>query len=70
MDGTLLYTLEDLQKALNNVFFAHNYPLKTIEEVRVSVGNGVGKLLERLLPAGMENQNRKLTLNKIGDLQK
>ena len=46
-----------MQKALNNVFLAHNYPLKTIEEVRVSVGNGVGKLVERLLPAGMENEN-------------
>ena len=50
MDGTLLDTLTDLADAVNHVLAAHGYPLRTVEEVRVFVGNGARRLMERALP--------------------
>lgn len=55
MDGTLLYTLGDLQVSVNNALLKFGYEQKTIDEIRSFVGNGVVKLIERALPAGMDN---------------
>lgn len=40
LDGTLLYTLEDLRNATNATLRAFGYPERTLEEVRQFVGNG------------------------------
>ncbi len=50
MDGTLLDTLADMAAAVNHILSVHSYPLRTVEEVRVFVGNGARKLMERALP--------------------
>ena len=50
MDGTLLDTLEDLHGALNHTLAEMGYPLKTLEETRNYVGNGIFCLVERGLP--------------------
>ena len=50
LDGTLLDTLEDLANSVNAALAAHGMPLRTIDEVRVFVGNGVAKLIERAVP--------------------
>ena len=50
LDGTLLNTLNDLQSAVNYTMSALNFPLRTLEEVKSFVGNGIQKLLERSLP--------------------
>ena len=50
MDGTLLYTLDDLLSAVNYALSKNNLPQRTLDEVRAFVGNGVGKLIERALP--------------------
>lgn len=55
LDGTLLDTLADLQQAVNYALSCYGYPGKELEEVRWSVGNGVAKLIERVLPEGREN---------------
>lgn len=55
LDGTLLNTLEDLRAAVNHALSRYGYPVKSPEEVRLSVGNGVAKLMERVLPGGLEN---------------
>lgn len=55
LDGTLLNTLEDLCIAVNHALGTFGYPTKTLEEVRMAVGNGVGKLMERVLPDGIAN---------------
>lgn len=55
LDGTLLNTLGDLQAAVNHALTEYGYPVKNLEEVRLAVGNGVGKLMERVLPQGLEN---------------
>lgn len=52
LDGTLLNTLEDLTDAVNAALTAGGYPVRTIEEVRRFVGNGIGKLIRRALPEG------------------
>lgn len=57
LDGTLLNTLGDLQAAVNYALTEYGYPIKTLEEVRLAVGNGVGKLMERVLPKGKENSD-------------
>ena len=53
LDGTILNTLEDLADATNYALAEHDYPLRTIEEVRRFVGNGIRKLIERAVPAGL-----------------
>lgn len=55
LDGTLLDTLADLQQAVNHALSCYGYLGKGLEEVRRSVGNGVAKLIERVLPEGREN---------------
>ena len=57
LDGTLLNTLEDLTNSTNFALEQFGYPTKTIEEVRSAVGNGVFKLIERVIPNGKENPN-------------
>lgn len=53
LDGTILNTLEDLADATNYALGKHGCPLRTIEEVRRFVGNGIRKLIERAVPAGL-----------------
>lgn len=52
MDGTILDTLEDLQDSLNYCLEKMGYPLRSYEEVRSFVGNGIRKLIERAVPSG------------------
>lgn len=53
LDGTLLDTLEDLYISTNYALQMHNLPLRTLEEVRAFVGNGVRTLIERAVPDGV-----------------
>jgi len=52
LDGTLTDTLEDLWISTNHALGVMGYPLRSIDEVRRFVGNGVGKLIERAVPEG------------------
>lgn len=53
LDGTLLDTLDDLHSAVNAALVAYSLPIRTREEVRRFVGNGVKKLMERAV--GVDN---------------
>ena len=55
LDGTLLNTLGDLAASTNYALRQYGMPEHTIDDVRRSVGNGVGKLIERALPGGLTN---------------
>ena len=55
MDGTLLSTLGDLAASCNYALRTNGMPERTIDEVRVFVGNGVKKLMERAVPNGEDN---------------
>ncbi len=52
MDGTILYTLEDLMNSTNYALLEYGYPVRTLDEVRQFVGNGIHKLVERAVPEG------------------
>ena len=47
LDGTLLDTLDDLWDSVNAALEKYGLPLRTREEVRWFVGNGIAKLIER-----------------------
>ncbi|KZL92313.1 HAD family hydrolase [Clostridium magnum] len=55
LDGTLLNTLDDLTDSVNYALELHNFPCRTIEEVRSFVGNGVARLMELAIPDGYNN---------------
>lgn len=57
LDGTVLNTLEDLCDSVNYALSKCAYPLRTIDEVRSFVGNGIGKLIERSAPEGTERND-------------
>lgn len=54
LDGTLLDTLDDLEDAVNVTMAAFGWPLRSREEVRSFVGNGVGSLVAQAIPAGLD----------------
>lgn len=56
LDGTLLYTLDDLTNSVNHAMTEFGLPEHSIEDVRRMVGNGIKKLIERAIPNGKENQ--------------
>lgn len=51
LDGTLLDTLEDLADAGNYALKLLGLPLHETEEFKYFVGNGIPKLIERILPS-------------------
>ncbi|HVI40143.1 MAG TPA: HAD family hydrolase [Anaerovoracaceae bacterium] len=52
LDGTLLDTLDDLTDSINAVMQKEGYQLRTKEEIREYIGDGVKMLMERSLPQG------------------
>ena len=56
LDGTLLNTLGDLRNSVNFALQKRGYPARTLEEVRRFVGNGVGNLMARAVPAGTREE--------------
>ncbi len=50
LDGTLLYTLEDLHASTNFALTGEGLPARSLDEVRRFVGNGIRKLIERAVP--------------------
>lgn len=55
LDGTLLNTLEDLHAATNYALEQCGMPVRTLDEVRRFVGNGIRKLMIRAIPDGEAN---------------
>lgn len=66
LDGTLLYTLEDLYLSTNYALNELSFPARSLNEVRTFVGNGVRKLIERALPAGCDEK----TINRCLEIFK
>ncbi len=57
LDGTLLNTLEDLADSVNYALALHGYGKRSIEEVRMFVGNGIRKLIERAVPENTDKED-------------
>lgn len=56
LDGTLLNTIGDLAAAGNFTLEKMGFPLHTVDEFRAFVGNGIRKLIERMLPDGCSEE--------------
>lgn len=50
LDGTLLNTLEDLADSANYILKRHGFPQHPLSSYRFFVGDGILKLVERILP--------------------
>ena len=55
LDGTLLYTVEDLASAVNAALSEYGFPVRTLEEVTSFIGNGVRVLMKRSAPEGISD---------------
>lgn len=55
LDGTLLSTLEDLAKSTNYALHKNGMAEHSLEDIRMFVGNGVKKLMQRAIPHGENN---------------
>ena len=65
LDGTLLSTLNDLAASTNYALRWARMPERTIEEIRMFVGNGVKLLMERAIPNGSNNPKFEETYAKF-----
>ncbi len=51
LDGTLIDSLEDIANSANNILSLHGFPLHPVNQYKQYIGDGVFKLVERILPA-------------------
>lgn len=58
LDGTLLNTLGDLAAAGNFALERLDFPTRTEDEFRLFVGNGIPKLIERMMPESSSELDR------------
>lgn len=66
MDGTLLNTLDDIADSANYILHKYEYPQKTLEDVRMAVGNGARMLMKALLPNGEQTPDFERILEDYG----
>lgn len=50
LDGTLLYTLTDIARAINSVLSSHGYPTHAVERYRSIVGWGLFETMRHAMP--------------------
>lgn len=62
LDGTLLDTLDDLHLSVNEALRRHGLPLRTKDEIRAFVGNGIRNLILRAVPAGTDESTAEAVL--------
>lgn len=59
LDGTLLNSLEDLCNSCNHTLALHGFPTHPLDAYRYFVGDGMAKLIERVLPEAGRNVETK-----------
>ena len=52
MDGTILYTLDDICDGVNASLSKHGLPVRTKDEIRRHIGNGIRHEIESSVPEG------------------
>lgn len=67
LDGTLLYTLEDLYLATNHALTAQGLPPRTREDVRRFVGNGYRRLARLACPEGTPDEMQERMLASFNE---
>ena len=56
LDGTLLYTLEDLKNSVNFALSKNGFKERSIDEVREFVGNGIEHLMRKSVPQNISEK--------------
>lgn len=64
LDGTILNTIEDLADSCNYILNQHKFPNHTVDEVKLMVGNGIPKLIERACPANVSKEEYQTVLQE------
>ena len=67
LDGTLLDTLTDLHLAVFHALHAYNLPQRSLDEVRMMVGNGIKNLIDRAVPDGTPPEKTAQVLDVFRD---
>ena len=57
LDGTLLYTLEDIASALNFALDGHGFPTHSLAECKMMIGHGVRNLVKQSIPLETQSNN-------------
>lgn len=65
LDGTILNTLDDLAASTNYALEQNSMPKRSLDEVRAFVGNGIRKLIERAVPSGSSEAEKKAVLESF-----
>lgn len=64
LDGTLLDTISDLGEAANYALARHGFPTHHLSSYPHFVGNGISRLIERVLPADERSEARVTELRR------
>ena len=67
LDGTLLDTLTDLHLAVFHALDAYDMPQRSLDEVRMMVGNGIKNLIDRAVPDGTPPEKTAQVLDVFRD---
>ena len=65
LDGTLLNSLTDIADSVNIVLEKYNFPIHSINDYKLFIGNGIEKLIERALPDNISNDDFEKYLTEI-----
>lgn len=62
LDGTLLYTVEDLCDSVNYALQKYGYDMISVEQCTKNIGNGVANLIQLSAPQNIDDEKRVLLL--------
>jgi phosphoglycolate phosphatase len=63
LDGTLVDSSLDITNALNHALGPHGLPPLTVEKTITLVGEGIGRLIEKVLPEGLSQKRDEILSN-------
>ncbi|MGI9255472.1 MAG: HAD family hydrolase [Salinispira sp.] len=67
LDGTLLYTLQDIAAALNHALKEHGFSLCSLNDIRLRVGNGLSQLVTDSVPPDTAPEQRRSIINTLNN---
>ncbi|MBO7676677.1 MAG: HAD hydrolase-like protein, partial [Erysipelotrichaceae bacterium] len=70
LDGTTIYTIEDLGDSVNMALKEFGFPDKTYEEVTAVIGRGSKKLIEDVVPEGTSVKIQEKLLKRYLEIYK
>lgn len=70
LDGTTIYTIEDLTDSVNLALKEFGFPSKSIAEVMAAIGRGSKKLIEDVTPEGTEKEIQEAVLKRYIEIYK